>query len=316
MFVPQEAFRVFKKRELCGLVLDYCDLKVAGQTFQDINTWQANWLIWRNHGYEQPVWDSAVQYGRRIVDHAAFPSDSGFEAVFHFRVGDSVALQGTRLALECPELYEVFVNDQSVDLSQGARWLDPHLMSFPVGNLLRTGESTVRVVGAPFGVLMELENIYLLGDFSIQPESKGFSIQAPVGLHLGSWAKQGRPFYSDNVLYETSVVVPGHARELKVSLPAWAGSVVEVLLDGKRVQVIGWKPHVCEFAAEPGRHIVGVRIISTPRNLFGPFHDPAKLRTIGWPGSWTKFPEHQPPGAEYDVVDYGLFEAFTVEALS
>jgi hypothetical protein len=163
---------------------------------------------------------------------------------------------------------------------------------------------------------MELENIYVLGDFSIQPESKGFSIQPPVNLRLGSWAKQGRPFYSDSVLYETSVAVPRHARALKVSLPAWAGSVAEVRLDGKPVQVIGWQPHVCEFAVEPGRHVVGVRVVATPRNLFGPFHDPAKPRMIGWPVSWTKYPEHQPPGAEYDVVDYGLFEPFTVEALS
>jgi hypothetical protein len=92
--------------------------------------------------------------------------------------------------------------------------------------------------------------------------------------------------------------------------------VAEVLLDGKRIEVIGWEPHVCEFPATSGRHTIAVRVVSTPRNLFGPFHDPTKPRMLGWPSGWTKFPEHQPAGSEYDVVDYGLFEPFTVEALA
>jgi hypothetical protein len=36
---------------------------------------------------------------------------------------------------------------------------------------------------------------------------------------------------------------------------------------------------------------------------------------IAWPGAWSQFPEHQPPGDQYDQLDYGLFEAFPVEAL-
>jgi hypothetical protein len=297
------------------LVLDYCDLRVAGQSFQDINTWRANWLIWQAHGYERPAWDNAIQFKRRILDHPPLPPDSGFEATFHLRVADAEAIPGAQLALETPELYKVYVNGKILDPSQGERWLDPHLKSFPVEKLLEVGENTVRLVASPFDVHMELENIYLRGNFSLEADRQGFSLRAPRPLQLGSWAKQGYPFYYDSVVYEAGVEVPKRARSLRVSFPRWTGSVAEVLLDGKPVQVAGWQPYLGETPATPGRHVVGLRIVATPRNLFGPFHNPSKLRMMAWPGAWSEFPEHQPPGGQYDQLDYGLLEPFVVEAL-
>lgn len=297
------------------LVLDYCDLKVAGQSYADINTWDANWLVWQAHGYERPAWDNAIQFKRRILDHPPFPADSGFEAAFRFLAADVAAIAGAQLALEMPELYKVFVNGQPLDVSQGERWLDPHIRCFPVGMYLKAGENTVRVVGSPFDVRMELENLYLRGNFSVEPEERGFSIRGPRLLQLGSWAKQGYPFYYDTVLYEAAVNVPKRARSLRMSLPRWEGSVVEVLLDGKRVHVVGWQPYVCDTPVTPGRHVVGLRVMATPRNLFGPFHNSAKLRMIAWPAAWAESPEHQPPGAQHDLVDYGLVEPFVVEVV-
>jgi hypothetical protein len=52
---------------------------------------------------------------------------------------------------------------------------------------------------------------------------------------------------------------------------------------------------------------VEVEVVSTPRNLMGPFHHPAKPRMRAWPAAWAEFPDHQPPGAAYDFIDYGLF---------
>jgi hypothetical protein len=49
-----------------------------------------------------------------------------------------------------------------------------------------------------------------------------------------------------------------------------------------------------------------VRVVSTPRNLFGPYHNPQKLRMKAWPAAWAEFPEHQPAGTAYDVIEYGL----------
>ena len=155
---------------------------------------------------------------------------------------------------------------------------------------------------------MELENIYLRGNFTVAPSAKGFTLKAPKPLTAGSWAAQGYPFYESSVLYQTPVQVPPGAAKLKVELGAWQGSTVEVLLDGKRAAVLGWQPYQAEIDAPAGSHTLAVRVVSTPRNLFGPFHNPAKLRMRAWPAAWREFPEHQPPGASYDILDYGLMQ--------
>ena len=297
------------------LALDYCDLRLAGKSYENINTWAANWKIWQAHGFERPAWDNAIQFRRRILELPPFGPDSGFEATFRFVVADAAVLKGAQLAIESPELYKVTVNGGPMEFSRGARWLDPHLKSLPVEPLLKIGENTVRLIGMPFDVHMELENIYIRGDFTVQPEERGFSLRAPRTLETGSWAKLGLPFYYDSMLYEAPVEVPKGTRVLRISLPDWQGSVAQVLLDGRPVATLGWQPYACETTVTPGTHTVGVRVVSTPRNLFGPFHNPTKPRMIAWPGAWSKFPEHQPAGREYDLLDYGLMKPFEVEAM-
>jgi hypothetical protein len=297
------------------LVLDYCDLRLAGQVFENINTWQANWRIWQAHGFERPAWDNAIQFKRRVLYHPPFGPDSGFEATFHFRVADAAALSGAHLALESPELYKVFVNGGLVDFSSAERWLDPHLKSIVIEKLLQVGENTVRIVASPFDVHMELENIYLRGNFAVQADERGFSVRPPQSLQLGSWMKQGYPFYYDSVLYEARVTIPKNARKLKIGFPHWRGSVAEVLLDGNQVATVGWQPYACEAPVTPGPHVIGLRIVATPRNLFGPFHNSTHPRMTAWPGAWSDFPERQPGGSEYDLLDYGLMEPFSAEAL-
>ena len=97
---------------------------------------------------------------------------------------------------------------------------------------------------------------------------------------------------------------------LRVELGQWRGSVAEVLLDGKRAAVLGWPPYRADAPVPAGHHEVAIRVAGTPRNVYGPFHDPRpKPRTL-WPGHWTLFAHiHQPAGASYDVEPYGLLTA-------
>lgn len=287
-------------------VLDYCDLQANGAEYRDLNTWRANVLLWQANGFDAPVWDGAVQFKTRIFDRNHFPPSSGFDATFRFDVADAAAAEGLEIALEAPELYRVTLNGETLSTTGAVAWLDPHLRAFPAGKLVRPGENIVRVSGRPFDVRMELENIYLLGNFSVQPAGKGFRLHAPAKLDFGSWAKQGCPFYGDSVLYEAAVQVPAGENRLRVELGRLQGSVAEILLDGKRAVLLGWPPYEATLETTPGRHVLGLRIVSTPRNVLGPFYDPANSRMNAWPTSWQVFPEHQPAGSEYDLLDYGL----------
>ena len=166
----------------------------------------------------------------------------------------------------------------------------------------------MKITGRPFDVRMELENIYLRGHFAVSATEKGFDLLAARPMVLGSWAKQGLPFYPGSVHYETQVQVPAGISSMRLDLNEWVGSVAEVTLDGRQVALLGWPPYSAEFSVGTGKHAVGVRVVSTPRNLFGPFHNPAKPRMKAWPAAWAEFPEHQPAGTAYDVLDYGLMQ--------
>ncbi len=292
------------------LVLDYCDFRSAGVERNDINTWRANWTLWNLNGFERPAWDNAVQFKTRVYDRNHFPAGSGFDAVFRFEVADAAALRGLELAIELPELYKVSVNGQPVSFASGKRWMDPHILSVPIEKFAKAGENIVKVIGRPFDVRMELENIYIRGRFSVVPAAKGFRIAAAAPLGFGAWAKQGMPFYAAAVTYTAPVQVTGN--RVKVALAEWQGSVASVLLDGKPVATLGWQPFEAEFAATPGKHQVSVRVVSTPRNIFGPYHNRTKPRMRAWPAAWQDFPEHQPAGDAYDILDYGLTAAPTV----
>jgi len=290
------------------LVLDYCGLKVAGADFPDINTWGANWIIWQKHGFDRPFWDNAVQFKTRVYDRNHYPADSGFAATFRFQVDDGGVLPGLELVAEVPELYQISLNGQSLSFKESNQWLDPRLRSLSVTKWAKVGGNVVRILGQPFDVRMELENIYLKGNFNVASAEKGFRLISTQPLDLGSWAKQGWPFFSGTVHYQAELTVPQKMTRLRVQLGDWAGSVVAIDLDKKEISVLGWRPYEIEVPVIPGKHTIGIRVISNPRNLFGPFHNPTKPRMEAWPKFWAEFPEHQPPGASYDVLNYGLLQ--------
>lgn len=297
------------------LVIDYCDLKIGANETKNLNTWQANWSIWQAHGFERPAWDNAVQFKRRIYDRNHFAAESGFTATYKFTVEDAGALAGMQLAVELPALYKVAVNGTAVDFKTGERWLDHRIRSISIARLARVGENAVTITAQPFDVRMELENIYIRGKFSVKPAAAGFVIAKPAGVEFGPWAEQGLPFYADALRYQTDVVVPQNAAGLRVELPEWSGSVVEILLDGRRKAQLAWQPYVAQIPAAVGRHTLALRVVSTPRNVFGPYHNPAKPRMRAWPGAWMEFPDRQPAGSQYDLIGYGLMRPPMVSAI-
>jgi hypothetical protein len=309
-FVPAAAGEWRVKPDRANvLVLDYCDLKLDVSESKDINSWRANWLVWQRHGFDRPAWDNAVQFKTRVFDRNRFAPDSGFEADFPFEVRDASAIPNLQLVVEMPELYRIEVNGVPVSFSDAPAWIDSRFRRVAVAEAVHTGTNHVRLIGRPFDVRMELENVYLIGEFAAEPMEKGFALAAPKRLGFGSWTSQGLPFFGHSVDYETSVVVPPSADRMKIELGDWRGSVAEVLVDGKRQAVLGWPPYEAVLPVEPGPRSVTVRIVSTPRNIFGPFHNPEKRRMVAWPSDWAILSEHQPPGSDYDLLEYGLMKA-------
>jgi len=131
-------------------------------------------------------------------------------------------------------------------------------------------------------------------------------------MKLGPWNKQGMPMYAHDVSYTAEFVCSWGRQRWVVHLPDWDGTVAQVLVDGNPAGLIGWPPYELDITdyVSPGRHEITVVVTGSLKNLLGPHH--ARPRGAAWPGNFESAPRQQPPGKDYDVFEYGLFEPFQV----
>ncbi len=295
------------------IVLDYCDLLPPNRMLErNLCVAHANDKIWKAHGFSADPWFRSIQYRRQNIEIDHFDSRSGFELQFHVEIKKGVALEKIELAVEHPELFQITVNGHIAEIQKGRAWQDPHLRKTCVGPLLKVGKNRISIIGKPFNIRMEPDQIYLVGDFSVVPNSTGFHLEAEHPLQLGSWKSQGLPFYDAAVDYTVQLPAMHSLREfpaaksVSLQLGEWAGSLVEIRSQTCPLAQIISPPYEWGILPHPKRRTeITLRVVGTPKNLFGPFHDPNRMRKIT--GQWLNGNACGPiAGKNYDLLDYGL----------
>ncbi|HQH74032.1 MAG TPA: hypothetical protein PK360_18300, partial [bacterium] len=266
--------------------------------------------------FDKNPWDNSVQFKDELLQKDKFPADSGFELRYPFVLGDFDSPPALQLVVERGDRYTVKINDQVVRPEEGKWWLDH---SFRVISLkpewLKKGRNVISTAARPFSIHLEPEAVYLLGDFNLASAEKGFQIEPAKPLQLGSWAKQGRPLYPGKVAYtQTFKCSKAESTAFFVDLTDWQGTVARVDVNGKPAGYIGWRPWRLEIsdAIQEGDNAVTVTVFGSLKNLLGPHHHD-KVRGSAWPGMFQHgAKDGQPAGNQYDVLDYGLNQPFTV----
>lgn len=302
------------------LTLDYVDIAVGGEARTDQYVYAANQFAWRQNGTSFNPWDSAVQFKDQLITRT-FPAESGFEAAYHFTIEGEVP-SDLAIAIERPDLYTIACNGQPVRARRGSWWLDKSFGRLDIAAAARTGTNTVTLTARPFTVYHELEAAYVLGDFSLEPSARGWSLVPPEPLRLaakpeGGWDRQGLPFYSAAVAYRQRYRVDRKATAYRVGLSGWYGSVAQVRVNGDLAGYIAAPPWELDVTRDlvVGENTIEVAVIGTLKNTLGPHHGKPPLGSA-WPGMFQKGPANgPPPGAEYDTVGYGLFEPFALRAV-
>lgn len=295
------------------LVLDFVDIKAGGEALQNVYFYKASQFAFQKNGLPRNPWDSAVQFKDEFLK-LTFPTNSGFEAVYRFQVGTAVP-SALSLVVERPDLYQVACNGQPVTPAPGAWWLDKAFGRIDITSAVKSGENTITLTAHPFSIYHELEPVYLLGHFTLQPVEKGFRLEAEAELPLGPWNEKGHPFYSEGVVYGATYDLADTAGKARVALPSWRGSVARVLVNGAPAGIIAYPPFECDITRHlrKGENLVEVMVIGTLKNTLGPHHAGPGLGSA-WPGMFQAGPASgPPPGASYATVGYGLFEPFVVK---
>ncbi len=301
------------------LTLDYCDLRLDGKVERDLYFYDAQRKTFQHHGLDRNPWDSAIQFKTNILDLDRFPAQSGFEADYWFEAEKGVDLESLRAVVERAHLFHVFVNGREVRPLEGEWWLDKAFGVFEIGSWVATGTNKITLKASPFTIHTELEPVYVLGDFCLLSQDKGFKLGPSQKLQLGAWAEQGMPFYSDGVSYTMTFPLAAPPAKPKmryfIELSNWQGSVAEVKVGDRTAGFIAFPPYeldISDYIDEQSDTKINVIVYGTLKNTLGPHHNSPPLG-MAWPGMFQKGARGGlPAGSEYSVVNYGLFQNFSV----
>ncbi len=181
------------------------------------------------------------------------------------------------MAAETPERFAFCVNGQRIspEADEGW-WADPALRRVPIDvAMLREGVNEI-VAAIDFTESDDLEAMFLLGSFGVSLDRYQPALDVlPAKLKLGNWVSQKLPFYSAGVTYRRTLSVdvqPGDRVFLEV--PKWAGTCARVVSGGRELGLLAWPPYEADVtdAFINGKIDLGIHVISSRRNCFGPLH--------------------------------------------
>ena len=237
------------------------------------------------------------------------PRHVAVELEYAFQV-DEVPSGALYLALEQPQRFTVHLNGTPVSTdTECGWWVDPSLRKIPLRpDQLRTGDNRIRLALEYDEEFPGLEIVYLLGTFGSKVKETCVSMTAaPRQLTVGDWVKQGLAFYSGSVGYCRTIQPCRQKNErVFVSVPAYRGAGVRVLVNGEEAGVVISQPNEVDITdlLTDGKDRVTIEVLGHRRNSHGPLHLHEK-----WP-AWTGSGEFVSEGDRwtdnYQLVPCGL----------
>lgn len=175
----------------------------------------------------------------------------------------------THLVMEQPAQWSVKLNGKSIATKRDAGWfIDPCFRKIPLpAAALKKGRNVLEF-SATFSEAIDLEAIYLLGDFGVYCADTVTPVldRLPAKLKVGDVCAQGLPFYSGRIRY--TIPIDANARRLR--LPSFGGAVATVKNDAAKT--IGFPPYETELELTAAQKSLELDVILTRRNIFGPLH--------------------------------------------
>ena len=200
------------------------------------------------------------------------------------------------LALENLSSTVIHVNGTRIPTedSDGSWWVDEAIKTvhIPPGTI-QAGENIINLA-LPFGILTNIERVYLLGDFSVHLY-QNLAVLESLNLDALTWGDitwQGLPFYVGNVLYDCEFSVPNssHASTSSVTLsvPDFSSPVLAVHdFKGTKLGNIALQPRTLDLGQlKAGHHAITITAFGNRYNSFGHIHLQDGKTNDCWPDLW------------------------------
>jgi hypothetical protein len=198
----------------------------------------------------------------------------------------------SELAVEDIRQADIHINGTKLLVPDGQLpwWVDEAILRAPVpGNLIKKGLNTI-TMKLPFGILTNIERIYLLGQFSVRVNGPQAILEQPRHsfpyLHWGNITSQGYPFYVGNITYKCKFTLKNRANTI-LSVPKFSSPVLGVtgsMFEGTKHIII--QPRTLALGRlDPGIHEVEITAFGNRFNAFGHVHLPDWFGGC-WPDVW------------------------------
>lgn len=188
---------------------------------------------------------------------------------------DEVPEKALQLCLETPNEFIVSINGKSINLSDKGWFIDKALRLVDIpSDVLKKGEN-VLVQEFDFRDNLNLEALYLTGNFSVRLEgNKKIIGKLPAKIATGDMTGQGFPFYSGGITFDIPVYTKPEAGEKYILyLPEYEAACVKVDPGTKNSRMIAWNPNQADITENLTQgNALKLEVVLTRRNTFGPFH--------------------------------------------
>jgi hypothetical protein len=193
------------------------------------------------------------------------------EAEYPFYV-EEVPIGPLQAAIELPNQFDVFINGIQA-VPTGSYYKDRAFSLYDIKNKVKKGENLIRIKTGEYGVLMNIESIYIVGSFTLKKVDDKYFICERQPISIGNIVNQGYPYYSGKIEYKTEVAVNGDYGEAYLEFGKFYGVTATVMLNGERIAAFGWPPYKADVTGKlkNGSNTVVIEITNSLQNLLGPF---------------------------------------------
>ncbi len=311
-----------------AITLDYCDLYFDDELVS-------------KHIHINDVQEMACDLRRKVK----------VDLVFEFECREK-DFKKCSLVIETPEIFDISINGNKVSKNINGYYYDKCFKTINIRKNIILGRNSIRltcdfvqskntyeflnkvtVFESQKNMLtydMELEAIYLIGDFSVKTDFD-FEKLARRGLKTkgkfylcnkvtevtdGALASQGFPFFAGKMtLCKNIVLKADDIKNRSMIFDRLPTTITDIKVNGIRIKKMMWRPYEIDLSEvlREGENKIEITLVGNLRNLLGPFHsNEGEIFYVGPPQFFHNSPIwsnglNDKWNDSYCFVEYGLF---------
>lgn len=245
------------------------------------------------------------------VANRAYALERAVDIKCQFKVKLAYIPEKLYLACETPEIFDITVNGQVIDKRDCGFFRDASFRKLDISDYVSLGENVIetfvhfdqspktyenmkkaKIFESELNKLtydMEIEAMYLVGDFGVQCDGKyepipnnayffdgGFTITAPTkSLVPHNIQAQGFPFFSGELTLKRTFNLDD--TNYVLSMIKRGINAIRVKVNGVDVKKLMWAPYSVDLSdvLKVGENTLEITVVNNLRNLMGPHHHPA-----------------------------------------